>query len=101
MGGRRSHGWELRHLNFDGGVVSASIVLAPTEFTRLSTWRHSSHESNGAISRCNFLPHVHDNWFCHSSISSFSDWKTMQQRTVWHDMIGKHCPIFAVNREVS
>ncbi|XP_061954369.1 uncharacterized protein LOC133676669 [Populus nigra] len=21
-------------------------------------------------------------------------------RTVWHDMIGKHCPIFAVNREV-
>ncbi|KAJ6865536.1 hypothetical protein NC651_035945 [Populus alba x Populus x berolinensis] len=22
-------------------------------------------------------------------------------RTVWHDMIGKHCPIFAVNREVS
>ncbi|KAI5663124.1 hypothetical protein M9H77_22447 [Catharanthus roseus] len=21
-------------------------------------------------------------------------------RTVWHDMIGRHCPIFAVNREV-
>ncbi|CAA3014273.1 uncharacterized protein LOC111395885 [Olea europaea subsp. europaea] len=20
-------------------------------------------------------------------------------RTVWHDMIGRHCPIFAVNRE--
>lgn len=24
----------------------------------------------------------------------------LQSRTVWHDMIGKHCPIFGVNREV-
>lgn len=23
-----------------------------------------------------------------------------QSRTVWHDMIGRHCPIFGVNREV-
>ncbi|KAH9623487.1 hypothetical protein KSS87_020172 [Heliosperma pusillum] len=21
-------------------------------------------------------------------------------RTIWHDMVGRHCPIFAVNREV-
>lgn len=24
----------------------------------------------------------------------------VQSRTVWHDVVGKHCPIFAVNREV-
>lgn len=24
----------------------------------------------------------------------------LQSRTVWHDMIGRHCPMFAVNREV-
>ncbi|CAN1771922.1 hypothetical protein LINPERHAP1_LOCUS12044 [Linum perenne] len=27
--------------------------------------------------------------------------KIFQSRTTWHDMIGKHCPIFGVNREVS
>ncbi|XP_075510307.1 uncharacterized protein LOC142546466 [Primulina tabacum] len=26
-------------------------------------------------------------------------WQYHSERTMWHDMIGRHCPIFAVNRE--
>lgn len=104
IGDRRSHGWKLRNLSFNGGVVSPFTQFRATELTRLSTWWHSSHESNGAIPRCNSLPlHAifYGNRFRDSSIWFTFTLQNSQSRTVWHDMIGRHCPIFAVNREVS
>ncbi|RXH81982.1 hypothetical protein DVH24_036323 [Malus domestica] len=39
------------------------------------------------------------NGFC-SNFNGFCAISWFQMKTEWHDMIGRHCPIFAVNREV-
>lgn len=44
--------------------------------------------------------HIILNFRINLSIFSFN-FQQFQSRTVWHDMIGRHCPIYAVNREVT
>ena len=49
-----------------------------------------------SLSRCLHFQYL----FIDSCVHWFFWYTVVQSRTVWHDVVGKHCPIFAVNREV-
>lgn len=82
--------------------TTSGITIIPASLQRLPTRRHRRDEQDGTVpfrsysihlllSIINFISLIETLRIC---------WLHMQSRTTWHDVIGKHCPIFAVNREV-
>lgn len=73
-------------------LLSISLAYKPGDIVPMSR----QGQYHGVITRTEFSFYL-DPFLIHFDLMYFGK---SQSRTVWQDAIGRHCPIFAVNREV-